>query len=60
MKFALIMEFFLSLWGIFGLYIAFASVLSLNDVILLLVGGSMVLFSFALAAGLELLRKMRS
>ena len=60
MKFALIMEFFLSLWGIFGLYIAFASVLSLNDVILLLVGGSMALFSFALAAELELLRKMRS
>ena len=60
MKFALIMEFFLSLWGIFGLYIAFASVLSLNDVILLLVGGSMALFSFALAAVLELLRKMRS
>ena len=60
MKFALIMEFFLSLWGIFGLYIAFASVLSLNDVILLLVGGSMALFSFALVAGLELLRKMRS
>ena len=60
MKFALIMEFFLSLWGIFGLYIAFASVLSLNDVILLLVGGSMALSSFALAAGLELLRKMRS
>ena len=60
MKFALIMEFFLSLWGIFGLYIAFASVLSLNDVILLLVGGSMALFSFALVAVLELLRKMRS
>ena len=60
MKFALIMEFFLSLWGIFGLYIAFASVLSLNDVILLLVGGSMALFSFALAAVLELLRKIRS
>ena len=60
MKFALIMEFFLSLWGIFGLYIAFASVLSLNDVVLLLVGGSMALFSFALAAVLELLRKIRS
>ena len=60
MKFALIMEFFLSLWGIFGLYVAFASVLSLNDVILLLVGGSMALFSFALAAVLGLLRKIRS
>ena len=60
MKFALIMEFFLSLWGIFGLYIAFASVLALNDVVLLLVGGSMALFSFALAAVLELLRKIRS
>ncbi len=60
MKFAFIIEIFLSLWGIFGLYVAFASVLSLNDVILLLVGGSMALFSFALAAGLELLRKMRS
>ena len=60
MKFALIMEFLLSLWGIFDLYIAFASVLSLNDVILLLVGGSMALFSFALAAVLGLLRKIRS
>ena len=60
MKFALIMEFFLSLWGIFGLYIAFASVLALNDVVLLLVGGSMALFSFALAAVLGLLRKIRS
>ena len=60
MKFAFIIEIFLSLWGIFGLYVAFASVLSLNDVILLLVGGSMALFSFALAAVLELLRKIRS
>ena len=60
MKFAFIIEIFLSLWGIFGLYVAFASVLALNDVVLLLVGGSMALFSFALAAVLELLRKIRS
>ena len=59
-KFAFIMEIFLSLWGIFGLYVAFAGVLALNDVILLLMGGSMALFSFALAAVLELLRKIRS
>ena len=56
MKFAFIIEIFLSLWGIFGLYVAFASVLALNDVVLLLVGGSMALFSFALAAVLGLRR----
>lgn len=55
------LEVLLVLWGLFGLYVAAASVTgnSSDAILLLLLGGSAVLFSFALAAVLELLRKKR-
>ena len=51
------LEVLLVLWGVFGLYVAAVSVAgnSSDGVLLLLLGGSAALFSFALAAVLELL-----
>lgn len=55
------LEVLLVLWGMFGLYVAAVSVTgnSSDAIPLLLLGGSAALFSFALAAVLELLRKKR-
>lgn len=55
------LEVLLVLWGLFGLYVAAVSVAgnSSDAILLLLLGGSAALFSFALAAVLELLRKRR-
>lgn len=55
------LETLLAIWGMFGLYVAVASVVSsLSDgILLLLLGGSAALFSFALIAILELLHRKR-
>lgn len=56
-----VLEILLVLWGMFGLYAAAVGVMGNggNGELLLLVGGSAALFSFALAAVLEFLRKRR-
>lgn len=53
------LETLLAMWGLFGLYVAGAAVVThLSDgILLLLLGGSAALFSFALIAILELLRR---
>ncbi len=53
------LETLLAMWGLFGLYVAGAAVATqLSDgILLLLLGGSAALFSFALIAILELLRR---
>ena len=55
------LEVLLVLWGLIGLYVAAVSAASNSSdaILLLLLGGSAALFSFALAAVLELLRKRR-
>lgn len=55
------LETLLAMWGLFGLYVAGAAVVTnLSDgILLLLLGGSAALFSFALIAILELLRRKR-
>lgn len=53
------LETLLAMWGLFGLYVAGAAVVTnLSDgILLLLLGSSAALFSFALIAILELLRR---